>query len=735
MEVVWNLQYWLKMSSPSKRREMDVMKLMMSDYNVETINDGLNEFNVKFHGPKESLYEGGVWKIRVELPDAYPFKSPSIGFVNKIFHPNVDELSGSVCLDVINQSWSPMFNLLNIFEVFLPQLLLYPNPSDPLNGDAASLMMKDRKQYDQKVKENPWKSCSFTFEIYAFLGPEAFGSNPFSLKVGRNLASVCKLKMNRVSIRVLPILIFLLFNVSNSEDEEVKQSLVRFMDKLAGVTAKTDQSWGWNMTSDPCIHKWKGVSCDTQLQSVKKVVLDGLNLTGVLDIGSVCKASSLLVFSIVKNNVAGLISEEMGNCKRLTHLYLSGNRLSGHLPDSLKELSNLKRFDISNNNFSGKVPDLSRISKLITFYAQNNQLNEEIPKLDFSNLMQFNVSNNNFRVHFLIKKKLKEAKADFAKKGVNAYISSTYDVSKITEHKSENLASYEESKAAMSPLVVLRSPRAQGLRFEDLLRAPAELLGKGKHGSIYKVMLDNGSTTLAVKRVKDWSVTSQAFSRRMQRLHQTRHPNILRSLAFYSSKQEKLLVYEYQPNGSLSKLLNGSRNGQAFDWGSRINVAATVAEALAYMHEELSEDGIAHGNLKSANILFNNNMDPCVSEYGLMISHSENPSSNSHSNSFSLDPARIRTSFKADIYGFGVILLELVTGKPVQGDELELEWTVEVFDKGLLLEGASEERLLILLQIALKCINPNPYERPNMDQVAVMINTLKDEEEKSSSHV
>ncbi|CAI0455655.1 unnamed protein product [Linum tenue] len=137
------------MSSPSKRRDMDVMKLMMSDYTVETINDGINEFNVEFHGPKES----GVWKVRVELPDAYPYKSPSIGFLNKIYHPNVDEMSGSVCLDVINQSWSPMFDLLNVFEVFLPQLLLYPNPGDPLNADAAALMMNDKKQYEERVKE------------------------------------------------------------------------------------------------------------------------------------------------------------------------------------------------------------------------------------------------------------------------------------------------------------------------------------------------------------------------------------------------------------------------------------------------------------------------------------------------------------------------------------------------------------------------------------------------------
>ncbi|XP_045089634.1 ubiquitin-conjugating enzyme E2 4-like [Aegilops tauschii subsp. strangulata] len=98
------------------------------------------------------LYQGGVWKVRVELPDAYPYRSSLIAFVNKIYHLNVDELSGSVCLDVINQTWSPMFDLVNVFEVFLPQLLLYPNPSDPLNGEAAALLMRDRPAYEQKVK-------------------------------------------------------------------------------------------------------------------------------------------------------------------------------------------------------------------------------------------------------------------------------------------------------------------------------------------------------------------------------------------------------------------------------------------------------------------------------------------------------------------------------------------------------------------------------------------------------
>ncbi|KAI6529034.1 Ubiquitin-conjugating enzyme E2 8 [Pyricularia oryzae] len=157
------------MSSPRRRIETDVShevgvfssppftgdteltyvyyyRMMMSDYEVTLVND--NSKNSML-----SPFEGGTWKVHVELPDQYPYKSPSIGFVNRIFHPNIDELSGSVCLDVINQTWSPMFDMINIFEVFLPQLLRYPNPTDPLNGEAAALMLREPKSYEAKVKE------------------------------------------------------------------------------------------------------------------------------------------------------------------------------------------------------------------------------------------------------------------------------------------------------------------------------------------------------------------------------------------------------------------------------------------------------------------------------------------------------------------------------------------------------------------------------------------------------
>lgn len=113
-----------------------------------------------------------------------------------------------------------------------------------------------------------------------------------------------------------------------------------------------------------------------------------------------------------------------------------------------------------------------------------------------------------------------------------------------------------ESAVIPSTLLVLTSPLAKELQFENLLKAPAELFGRGKHGSLYKVVINSG-VVLAVKRIKDWGISQEEFRSRLQKMDQVRHPNILPPVAFYCSKQEKLLVYEYQQKGSLFQLLHG----------------------------------------------------------------------------------------------------------------------------------------------------------------------------------
>eukprot|EP01013_Petalomonas_cantuscygni_P030421 TRINITY_DN56398_c0_g1_i1.p1 TRINITY_DN56398_c0_g1~~TRINITY_DN56398_c0_g1_i1.p1 ORF type:complete len:218 (-),score=28.16 TRINITY_DN56398_c0_g1_i1:323-976(-) len=143
-------------ASRVRRRENDISKLLLSQFTVTVIDpdDYTSEFWVRFDGPEESPYHGGVWQLHVTLPKEYPYKSPSIGFHNRIYHPNVDEPSGTVCLDVINQTWTPLYDLVNIFSIFIPQLLLNPNPSDPLNTDAAALYSRDRARFEEHVRNH-----------------------------------------------------------------------------------------------------------------------------------------------------------------------------------------------------------------------------------------------------------------------------------------------------------------------------------------------------------------------------------------------------------------------------------------------------------------------------------------------------------------------------------------------------------------------------------------------------
>lgn len=137
------------------RAKTEMLKLFRKNYAVEQDREGsgCSSFVVTIRGPASTSFSGGRFRIRIYLPLEFPFKSPSIGFITKVFHPNIDETSGSVCLDVLNQVWSPLYDVLNIIETFLPQLLAYPNPEDPLNLEAGKLFLSDREAYEEKVRE------------------------------------------------------------------------------------------------------------------------------------------------------------------------------------------------------------------------------------------------------------------------------------------------------------------------------------------------------------------------------------------------------------------------------------------------------------------------------------------------------------------------------------------------------------------------------------------------------
>ncbi|XP_037927297.1 ubiquitin-conjugating enzyme E2 H-like [Teleopsis dalmanni] len=133
-----------------RRKALDVKKLIEGEFEVKFI-EGYNLFHVKFYGPDDTLYKNGVWKIQVQLPANYPRNPPAINFLNRIYHPNIDALFGTICLDLLNEHWCAKYNLNNVFDHFLPSLLLQPNPTDALNKKAADLYLHQPENYLKRV--------------------------------------------------------------------------------------------------------------------------------------------------------------------------------------------------------------------------------------------------------------------------------------------------------------------------------------------------------------------------------------------------------------------------------------------------------------------------------------------------------------------------------------------------------------------------------------------------------
>ncbi|KAK0573122.1 hypothetical protein LWI29_003279 [Acer saccharum] len=334
-----------------------------------------------------------------------------------------------------------------------------------------------------------------------------------------------------------------------------------------------------------------------------------------------------------------------------------------------------------------------------------------------------------------------------------------------SETLSENVEQYD--------LVPLDTQVAFDL--DELLKASAFVLGKSGIGIVYKVVLEDG-LTLAVRRLGEGgSQRFKEFQTEVEAIGKLRHPNIVTLRAYYWSVDEKLLIYDYIPNGSLTIALHG-RPGMVtltpLSWSVRLKIMKGVAKGLAYLHE-FSPKKYVHGDLKPSNILLGQNMEPHISDFGLgrlaniaggsptlqsnrmpaekpqerlqKSVSSEVATTNSSSNlvgSYYQAPEALKVvkpSQKWDIYSYGFILLEMITGRNpvvhVGSSEMDLvHWIqlcieekkplADVLDPYLAPDADKEEEIIAVLKIAMACVHSSPERRPTMRHISDALERL-----------
>ncbi|KAJ4761304.1 Leucine-rich repeat protein kinase family protein [Rhynchospora pubera] len=276
---------------------------------------------------------------------------------------------------------------------------------------------------------------------------------------------------------------------------------------------------------------------------------------------------------------------------------------------------------------------------------------------------------------------------------------------------------------------------APGYNLEQLMKASAEMLGRGSVGATYKAVLDT-RLILCVKRLDAGRIGlagKEDFERHMEAVGRLRHPNLVPLRAYFHAKEERLLVYDYQPNGSLFSLLHGSKSSRAkpLHWTSCLKIAEDVAQGLSYIHQA---SRLVHGNIKSSNVILGPDFEACLADCCLSFLLDEQFFETDGESRFYRAPeareSNRRLTPRSDIYAYGVLLLELLTGKsPLDHQDLVSRdlpaWVRSVREEG---ESVDDERLTMIVDIAAACIQLSPESRPTAWQVLKMIQEVKEAE-------
>ncbi|KAG4915971.1 hypothetical protein JHK87_053528 [Glycine soja] len=315
------------------------------------------------------------------------------------------------------------------------------------------------------------------------------------------------------------------------------------------------------------------------------------------------------------------------------------------------------------------------------------------------------------------------------------------------------------------------------LELEDLLRASAYVIGKSRSGIVYKVVgVGKGSSSaaaaanvVAVRRLSEGDATwrFKEFESEVEAIARVRHPNVVPLRAYYFAHDEKLLITDFIRNGSLHTALHGgpSNSLPPISWAARLKIAQEAARGLMYIHE-FSGRKYIHGNIKSTKILLDDELHPYVSGFGLARlglgptkSTTMAPKRNSlnqssittaisskvaaSSNHYLAPEVRLtggKFTQKCDVYSFGIVLLELLTGRMPdfgpENDDNVLESFVrkafkeeqplsDIIDPALIPEVYAKKQVIAAFHIALNCTELDPELRPRMKTVSESLDHIK----------
>nr|GMD53733.1 probable inactive receptor kinase At4g23740 [Ipomoea batatas] len=573
------------------------------------------------------------------------------------------------------------------------------------------------------------------------------------------------------------------FWLAVAEPTEDKHALLDFINNI-----QHSRRVNWEYQTSACTG-WVGVTCNHHKSRVTAVRLPGFGFAGSIPSNTLSRLSELKVLDLRTNNISGLFPSDFSKLHNLTALDLQYNDFRGPLPFDFSAWKNLSSLNLSNNKFNGSIPSsLSNLTQLTTLSLANNSLSGSIPDLNPS-LRLLDLSNNNLTgiVPQSLRKFHGSAFSGNHLSPVPIVISPSASSPK---HKSKKLSqsamlgiviggcalgflaiavpfilcySKKEDKSLASPNSLRKSGSLGKAAFgstdgggnmvffegcslafdlEDLLRASAEILGKGASGVVYKAALED-ATTVVVKRLKEVSVGRKEFEQHLEVVGNIRHENVAPLRAYFYSKDEKLMVYDYYSLGSVSAMLHDIRRERRspLDWETRVQIAVGAARGIAYIHRQ-SGGKLVHGNIKSSNIFLNSQHYGCVSDLGLATLIA--PMSAPLAQTAGYCPPEVTDTRKAtqasDVYSFGVLLLELLTGKsPMHatgGDEfvhivrwvhsvVREEWTAEVFDIVLLRSPNIEEEMVEMLQIGMNCVARLADQRPRMGEVVKMVEGIR----------